>query len=230
MKKLGFLFFVSALAIGLISAASSCSVGNFNFKNMSGVQGSGNAKSETRNVSGFNEIEANGAISAQITVGDSFNVVIETDDNLLTYVKTEVNGDTLKIYTEGRISPKTKTNVKISMPALDKLDINGASSVNVADVKGDSLEIKANGASEVQVTGETKNFSAEANGASTVNAENLAAENADVDSNGASTITVSPVNELNAEASGASTVYYKGEPKSIKQSSSGVSSIKKKAD
>ncbi|MGI9035128.1 MAG: head GIN domain-containing protein [Pyrinomonadaceae bacterium] len=227
MKKLYFLFFVSALAAGSISVIS-CSVGNFNFKNMGGIQGSGNAKQETRNLTGFNKIEASGAVKTEITVGKDFGVNVEADDNLLQYIKTDVSGDTLKIYSEGSISPKTKINVKISMPELAKLDISGASTAMATNVKGDSLELKARGASEIKVEGETKDLNAEASGASKIDAENLKSETANVDSSGASTVTVSPANDLKADASGASSVYYTGEPKNIKQDASGASSIKKK--
>lgn len=225
MKKLGFLLFIAALSIGIISAAN-CRFGNI--KNLSGVEGSGNIKQETRDVSGFEEIEANGAVNAEITVGSAFTVTVEADDNLLQYIKTEVSGSSLKIFTEGKISPKTKISVKISMPELKGLDINGASTVTAANIKSDSLEIKANGASKVKISGETKDLNANANGASTIDAESLKAEDADADSNGASTVIVSASNDLKAEASGASTIYYSGEPKNIKQNSSGVSSIKKK--
>lgn len=227
MKKFGFLLFISALTVGLISAAN-CSVGNFNIKNVSGVQGSGNAKQETRNVSSFSKIEVGNAINAEVTVGSAYNVSVEADDNLLSHVKTEVNGDTLKIYTEDSISTKTNINVKISMPELKKIDASGASKVNITGVTADSLELKASGASKVTVAGEAKNLKADASGASTINAENLKATKADVDSNGASKIIVSALDELNAEASGASSVTYTGDPKSIKQDASGASSINKK--
>ncbi|MGI8468763.1 MAG: head GIN domain-containing protein [Pyrinomonadaceae bacterium] len=227
MKKLYFLFFVLALAIGSISTLS-CGIGNFNFKNTGGIQGSGNAKQETRNLSGFDKIEASGAVKTEITVGKDFSVTVEADDNLLQYIKTDVSGDTLKIYNADRISPKTKINVKISMPELTKIDVSGASTALATNVNGDSLELKASGASGIKIDGETKDLNAEASGASTIDAENLKSENADVDSNGASTITVSPSGDLKAEASGASNVYYTGEPQNIKQDSSGASSIKKK--
>ncbi|MGI8555478.1 MAG: head GIN domain-containing protein [Pyrinomonadaceae bacterium] len=228
MKKLYFLFFIAALAIGSILAVNFNSVEFFNFKSMSSIQGSGNAKQETRNLAGFNEIEAGGAVNTEITVGQDFSVIVETDDNLLQNIKTDISGDTLKIYSEGRISPKTKINIKISMPTLTKIDLSGVSTAIATNLKGDSLELKASGAARIKIDGETKDLSAEASGASKIIAENLKTENADVDASGASTITVSPSGDLKADASGASSVYYTGEPKNIEKDSSGASSVKKK--
>ena len=69
---------------------------------------------------------------------------------------------------------------------------------------------------------------ADASGASTIDAENLKVEDADVEASGASSATVSATNDLKVDASGASKISYNGEPKSIKQNSSGASSVTKK--
>jgi hypothetical protein len=90
------------------------------------------------------------------------------------------------------------------------------------------LQAEASGASKIKIDGMVKSFHADASGASKIDAEGLQTENADVDSSGASSIMVSPSNDLNADASGASSVYYTGEPKNIKQTASGASSVKKK--
>ena len=222
MKKLGLVVFMLALSIGLFSAIS-C-----NITNSSGVQGSGNAKSETRDVSGFKQIEANGAITLEIVAQNAFNVEIEADDNLLSMIKTEVSGDTLKIFSEGKISRKTKVFVKISMPELVSLDISGASEANISNLKTDTLLLKANGASKIKVDGVANDLKLDVNGASSIDAENLKVENAGVEANGASSAIVSAINDLKAEVSGASTVYYTGEPKNFEPKTSGASSVKKK--
>ncbi|MBA3632006.1 MAG: DUF2807 domain-containing protein [Acidobacteria bacterium] len=222
MKKFGLAVFALSMSIGLVSAIG-C-----NYVNLGSVQGSGNITGEKRNISGFSKIDAGGAVNVEVTAQKDFDVVVEADDNLLQYVKTEVSGDTLKIFSEGRISPKTKINVKISMPELTDLDISGASNAVVANVRTDSLQLEASGASKIKIDGVVKSVRADASGASTIDAESLQTENADVDSSGASSITVSPSNDLNADATGASSVYYTGEPKNVKQDSSGASSVKKK--
>ncbi|MEP7039624.1 MAG: head GIN domain-containing protein [Acidobacteriota bacterium] len=222
MKKLGLIVFVSALSIGLFSAIG-CSFGN-----LTGVQGSGNAKSEKRNVSGFKEIEAGGAITLEIDAQKDFSVEVEADDNLLSLIKTEVSGDTLKISTEDKISSKTKIIVKISLPELTSLDISGASGAVVSNVKTGSLKLEASGASKIKISGEANSLESDASGASGIDAEGLRIEDAVVVASGASNTTVSAVNDLKADASGASTIYYTGEPKNVEPKSSGVSSIKKK--
>ncbi len=222
MKKLGLIVFFAALSAGLFSAAG-CSFGS-----MSGTQGSGNTKSEMRSVSGFKQIEAGSAIALEIDANKDFSVEIEADDNLLPLIKTDVSGDTLKISTEGEISSKTKIVVKISMPELTSLSISGASGAVVSNVKTNSLELKASGASKIKISGEANDLESDASGASGIDAESLMINNADVEASGASNTTVSAANNLKAEASGASTIYYTGEPKNVEPNSSGASFIKKK--
>ena len=225
MKKIGLIVFIFALSIGL-AFTTNCSFGGFS--SLSGVQGSGTSKSETRSVSGFTKIDAGGAVNVEVTAQKDFSVVVEADDNLLTNIKTEVSGDTLKIYSEDRISPKTRVNVKISMPKIEGLDVSGASSGNVINVNADSLEIVASGASKIKIDGMAKELNANASGASTVDAESLEVEDADVEASGASKAVVSATNDLKVDASGASKISYVGEPKNIKQNSSGASSVTKK--
>ncbi|MEJ7860266.1 MAG: head GIN domain-containing protein [Pyrinomonadaceae bacterium] len=226
MKKIGLIVFTAALLIGLFFA-SGCGLGGTN--NLGGdVRGSGTLKSEPRSVSGFNKVDASGALNVELTVQKDFSVVIEADDNLLQYIKTEVRGDTLKIYTDGKISMQNKASIKISMPEVKGLSISGASTASVSNVKADALDLDASGASKITIDGEAKDLTAEASGASEINAEKLRVENADVEATGASSATISAANELKADASGASSIYYTGEPKNVIPKSSGASSVKKK--
>ncbi|MDQ2746962.1 MAG: DUF2807 domain-containing protein, partial [Acidobacteriota bacterium] len=133
MKKTGSFIFTSALAIGL-AFSTNCSFGG-GIKNLGGVQGSGTSKTETRSATGFTKIDAGGALNVEVTVGKSFAVEVQADDNLLANIKTETSGDTLKIYSADRISSKTPINVKVSMPEIENFEVSGASSGNVSNVK-----------------------------------------------------------------------------------------------
>jgi len=225
MKKVDLIVFAAASLIGL-TFANGCGFGGLN--DIGGVQGSGAVKSEQRSVSGFSKVDAGGALNIELAAQKDFSVVIEADDNLLQYIKTEVSGDTLKIYTEGKISMQKKASVKISMPEVKALNISGASTASISNVKADALNLNASGASKITIDGEANDLTVEASGASGINAEALKVVNADVEASGASSATISAANEVKADASGASSIYYTGEPKNVMPKSSGASSIKKK--
>jgi hypothetical protein len=152
--------------------------------NIGGIAGSGSMKSETRTLSGFKKIKAGGAIKLDVTVQKAFSVVVETDDNLLEHVTTEVSGDSLIIGSRDRISPSSQIKITVSLPELSDLDISGASVATVGGVNADELELTASSASRIKVDGEVKELTAKANGASNIDVENLKAENADADASG----------------------------------------------
>ncbi|HLM00124.1 MAG TPA: head GIN domain-containing protein [Pyrinomonadaceae bacterium] len=231
MRKVKIIVFIVALIAGLSFAkmfAFSTGLSLPSFSLFSKVKGSGNTRIEKRDVSDFSSVKAGGAVTVEIAAQRDFNVEVEADDNLLEHIKTEVNGDTLRIYTEGSIRTRNPIRVRISMPQIESLDISGASVGTVTGVRNESLKIDASGASKIKIDGETGELNVDLSGASRVDAENLRAESVTVDASGASKATVTPLNELNADASGASCISYTGEPKSIDKRTSGASSVKQK--
>lgn len=231
MKKIGLIVFIAALAVGVVLASIS-SFGRFRGKifsfNFGGVHGSGAMKSETRNVSGFSAIDVSGAFEVEIVAQKDFSVEVEADDNLLELIKTEVDGDTLKIKSEKSLKSSNPLKIRISAPNIESLDLSGASKVNIANLNNDSLSLDSSGASKIKIEGTTKSFDVEMSGASRLDAENLKAENVSVDSSGASSAYVFVTNELKADLSGATNVTYSGSPKNVQKKTSGASSVKEK--
>ncbi len=103
---------------------------------------------------------------------------------------------------------------------------SGASNLKLTVATG-YAEISASGASDITATGSSGEVKLEASGASTVRAVGLEAKKANARSSSASTVSVWATEELNANASGASSVKYKGNPVTFKSQSSGASSVKK---
>lgn len=218
MKLSGLLIFIALLIV-----ADGC-----NMSSITGIRGSGNAKTEMRNLSGFKKIKAGGAINLQVGAQKDFGLTVEADDNLLEHITTVVSGDTLIIGSQGKISPTSEIKINVWLPELVDLEISGASTATVTGINTDSLKLEASGASKIKIDGEVKTLETDASGASGIDAENLKAENAHAEASGASSVTVNAVNQIDAIASGASTVAYTGNPQNITQNSSGASTIKKK--
>lgn len=233
MRKVKVIIFIVALVVGVLIAKTFGAVLGFSLPNVSfnvfnKIKGSGVTKVEKREVSGFKKIEVSGAIEVEVTAQKDFSVDVEADDNLLEYVKTEVDGETLKIYTKSRIWKHNKIRVTISMPELTETEVSGASKITANNIKTDSFKIDVSGASKIDLNGEANNLKIESSGASKINAENLKVANANVDVSGASNITVNATEEVQAEASGASKVYYVGEPKNVIKDTSGASKVSQK--
>lgn len=230
MKKLGIIAFICALILGAFFA-NVFSFGKLSFTGFSfsrGIKGSGNVQTEKRELASFKNIEVGGVFKVEITAQTDFDVRIEADGNLLQYVETEIDGETLEISTSKRISTKNPIIVRIGAPDIEHLEVSGASSLVLGNVNNDSLRVDLSGASNVKVEGTTKNLVMELSGASRVSAENLQAENVSIDASGASKADVFASNRLEADLSGACKVNYSGSPKDLIKKTSGASKISEK--
>jgi hypothetical protein len=93
------------------------------------TRGSGTSASETRTVSSFTNIDVSGAVNVYIKQDSVSSVKVEADDNLLQYIETRIEGNTLVIETEDGIwlHPRRDINVYISNPSYSYFEVSGAS-------------------------------------------------------------------------------------------------------
>ncbi len=233
MKKIGIIIFAAALMIGLV-VSNIFSFGRvrdsfFHFSvNFSGEKGSGKIVTQQRDLKGFKAVEVGGVFLVEIVAQKDFSVEVETDDNLLPLITTEVDDGVLKIESEGRLSPTDQIRVRISAPDINDLDVSGAANLTLNGVKNASLSVDASGASKLKIAGETTKLTVDVSGASKLDAEDLRASKADVEASGASHIDVNVSDELSVDASGASRIVYSGTPSSLHKKMSGVSNISQK--
>ena len=206
---------------------------------------------EVRPVKGFHGIEVSNAINLYLSQGEEETVVVSANDvKWREYIRTEVVDGILKITLDTHKWSRGNVKIKayVSFTTLDKLGASGASDVFVDGViTGDRLSIDLNGASDFKGAVNVKDLHLEqsgasdahitgvvsgladihSSGASDVKGYDLSVQNCSVHASGASDIRITVKNELNADLSGASTVYYKGEGVVRDVRSSGASAVKK---
>ncbi len=210
---------------------------------------------QTRTVSGsFSAVKVGSAIELILTQGSEEKVVVSANDTRIRdRIKTEVKDGELKIYYDSDWGVKINwtrndyMRVYVSYKTLNAVHASGASSVKFettwqssnaklklsgassfkGELKADKLEADLSGASVATFSGTVKSLDLEANGASSFHGYDLNTENSKVDVSGASTAQVQTEKEINVEASGASTVRYKGNAVIRDIKVSGASSVKK---
>lgn len=233
MKKIGLIIFAAALIIGVVFAnftswgKASGKVFNFNVK-FGAERGSGNLKSEMRDVRDFNSVDVGGVFQVEITAQKDFSVEVEADDNLLQYIKTEVRGGRLQISMDKRVKTSNPLRVRISAPNIEKVEASGVANVTLVNLKNSDFTADTSGASKLKVTGETENLNVEMSGATEINAEDLRSVNANVDGSGASRVNLNVSGELRSDASGASRIEYSGTPSNVYKKTSGAASVSQK--
>jgi hypothetical protein len=191
----------------------------------------------------------------RLNMGDAFIIDVKHADYFSIQAKGDVrNIDDLDVYKKGGTlhvkydddhGRKHDTYITITMPYLtavkfsgasdshisgfsggDKLNINlSGASTSTLDVDVDQVDIDLSGASHLRGSGITTMLNAEISGASVLSAFNLEAENAWVRVSGASDAKVNVISTLDAKASGASKIIYRGSPQ-VTRDASGASSIR----
>lgn len=190
------------------------------------TRGSGVHGSEVREVGEFTALGVDGALVVNVAVGLVTRVEVSGDDNIVPEVRTRVDGGVLRVeMPTGSITTTLPLTVIVATPALHELDVEGASTVDVRGVSGERFDVELEGASVVDLRGEVQTLDADVEGASTLRANELTAHTAEIEASGASRVEVSVSDSLRAEASGASTIRYRGEPGTLKPHVSGASTI-----
>src|SRR5690349_5624495 len=111
------------------------------------IKGSGQVKSEKRQVESFNKISTGGSIDVVIEQGSSEGVEITTDDNLQNYIITEIKNHTLNIQVKENysVSP-TKLVVKATCKELKAISAGGSGDVSTSgELKTEDLAISQGG-------------------------------------------------------------------------------------
>jgi hypothetical protein len=204
---------------------------------------------EVRNVSAFTGIKVSGGIDVYLSQSNEYALAVSaSDEKYNVNIKTEVRDGVLNISYDGnsfRLSPNRKLRAYISFKTLENLEGSGASDFIISEtLKANSIKIELSGASEikgalhfdnlllniegasvVKVNGAVKNIKINASGASDIKNYDLVVDNCIAELSGASDVKITVNKSLSAKASGASLLYYKGNPEKKEISSSGASNI-----
>ncbi len=108
------------------------------------------------------------------------------------------------------------------------IEVSGASNMTTALKAGD-ITFNLTGASQANVEGATGALKVEASGASEFKGYGLQIEDCRVEASGASSVSITVNKKLDAQASGASSIGYKGEAVITNLDVSGASNVKKRS-
>src|SRR6186713_677265 len=213
---------------------------------------------EPRNLSGgFHAIKISNAFTVYISQGNEDAVAIsaskaEYKAKIITKVENGVliiRFDEDKKFWKGWNGDKQKLTAYISIKKIDRLDVSGACDVyfeeglsaeglsvdlsGASDIKGKieakTLKVDISGASGATISGNAATLDIEASGASDFKGYELVTNYCDARASGASSVNITVNKELNANASGASSVRFKGEGLIRDIKTSGSSNVTRKS-
>ncbi len=191
-----------------------------------GIRGNGHIGTDDRTISAFTEIDAGGAFEIEWQSG-SPALHITTDENLLSYVKSDVSGDTLHLRTHEQIWPTHGIKVVISSPTRTGARIRGAVKLTARQLTGPKFALEGSGASRVSLDGTVNELLADMTGASELEASGLQTKTAEISTTGAGDAEVAVAETLKVAITGAGKVSYSGNP-TIEKHITGAGSIRRK--
>jgi hypothetical protein len=212
------------------------------------ITGSGNVVTREEPITGFAQVDVSQGFKVAVSQAENFSVVVRVDDNLLPYLQVVKQGNTLRIGLKpGQIySIRNATmQAEVTMPELAGLDLSGGSQATVTgfkstgalsvhlsgashlqgDIQSGDASLNLSGASDITLSGSGQDVRIDASGGSQLDLADFPVAGADVSLSGASQATVSPSGRLDVSASGASRVYYLGNPTLGTMDTSGASSV-----
>lgn len=180
--------------------------------------------------------------------GNSFNVVLEGDEDLLDAIDVKVRDGRLTIRKPNwRQARNEKLTVYVTMPEIESLSVSGSGTlINKGSLKCDELNIGVSGSGDIELDNLSANsldigisgsgVMLEGNGAEDasisisgsggVTAEDFKLEKMEVSISGSGRCKVWVEDSLIARVSGSGSIYYKGDP-NIDSKSSGSGKVKK---
>ncbi len=213
------------------------------------ISGNGNITTSERNVSNFKDIRCAGSYDVELTQGSPSSVKIKTDENIQSYIVTDIDGDELNIHTKEDVNlhPSDKIKLYITTDKLEEFKLTGSGNVSTTnkfsggdhlnldisgsgtmrfDVNTPRVESSISGTGDIYVSGETRNSKIEIAGSGNYHAEDLKAENATVKIAGSGDARLFADSTLDINIAGVGNVYYKGDA-SVSQNIAGSGKIKK---
>lgn len=206
-------------------------------------------KKETRTVGTFTSISASAGLNVFIKKGSTSSVVVEADEKRLDKVKTEVKNGTLKLDVESKSwtwgSGNSEVNVYVTYTSLNAISVSGGVDLESEGIlTSDNLSIAASGGSDMKLEinvkdlnislsggadlvlkGKADKVEINASGGSDLSAYGLTCQDANIKASGGADVEITVDKSLNANASGAADISYKGKVKDVKANKSGGASV-----
>lgn len=209
------------------------------------VKGNGNIVEKSRNVGSFEGIAVAGSFDVILVQGDEGRIDMQVEENLESYLETEVEDRTLKVRWKRGANIRTTKNtvVTVHFKEISEVALAGSGDVRSKSVlqaeamevalagSGDidlelateTVESAISGSGDIRLHGKASSLEAAVSGSGDMDASELQCDRADLAVSGSGNIRVNVSQELKARISGSGNVKYKGNParEDVKVSGSG---------
>jgi hypothetical protein len=231
---------ITALLVVLF-ATSSCFIDG-----ITGVRGNRNVVSEERTISSnFDEIKVQQGIHLYLTQGNSTEISVEADENIIELLITEVKNNELKVYFDKNVNRAKARNVYLTTDDISRiktssgayvksentlhvtsLDLHASSGSSIkVYVNADEIISSSSSGADIDLFGKTRSLSVKASSGSSIDADELEAVDAYAKASSGANIDVNISGKLTAKASSGGDIDYEGNPSSVNKDTSSGGSV-----
>jgi hypothetical protein len=158
------------------------------------ISGNGIKKTEVRRLNTFSHIENSTSINIVYKKADTTGITIEADENLLSYISTSTDNNTLEIKAGNGMTCldfATQPLITVTSPHLESIFESGSGTFTADELSGYSTSIKLSGSGNIsvsKVTGTDLNILL--SGSGDINADNAMCETSDIFLSGSGKISL----------------------------------------
>jgi hypothetical protein len=192
-----------------------------------GIRGSGHAATVVREVRDFHQIQVAGVGRVMLERTGRERLSITADDNLLSYIESEVRAGTLYVRPTPGVSfnPETTMVFRVEAKTLDRIEGSGAVTFEADLGSQPELAVTMSGVCVLEARGSVDELEVVLSGVTGYHGLALETHTARIVASGVSWAEVRVTDRLDAAASGTSFIRYTGDPKEVIAHTSGLGSI-----
>jgi len=201
------------------------------------LRGNGIMVTEEREPPHFSGIISEGDFDIIIIIDSVYKVVVEADENLLSYIRTGVRGDNLVINNSTRRCLRTSNGHPIQIfvhsPAIHfislegsgviycdnliyvdhvRIELTGSGLIDLRDVDALELDALITGSGEIELWGVCEEANLDITGSGKIKAFHLEQDHCVANISGSGDLYVFVYDLLDAKISGSGNIFYKGNP------------------
>ncbi|PLW94522.1 MAG: hypothetical protein C0591_12700 [Marinilabiliales bacterium] len=156
------------IIIGLLVATMLATTG---CKKYPYINGNGQVTTEKRQLVSFNQVDNSGTFNVFVKQDSVFTATVEAESNLIPYVRTIINGNTLEIDTRENFRENYPINVYVTTPTIQGIELSGSGYVKIDSVDADYLQVILSGSGQMDGYAVTNSLVAKISGSVNINLE-----------------------------------------------------------
>jgi hypothetical protein len=170
------------------------------------ITGDGHVISESRALAAVAGVETSGSVQVEVRVGPAASLQVSADSNLLPLVRTEVVGNTLRVWTTGSFRTSNPMRVVVTTPQLAQVQASGSGRLMVSGLNGGPLKVSKSGSGRTELVGRVGTLDVSSSGSGGIDASGLQTGNLNVSISGSGRVNIGTVQAdsmtLNMNSSG----------------------------